>query len=350
MLKNIDFNNPNILRAILAEEKHTRIEGLCSEIALVEDIINNNIKTVTYDYWFSPQQEGYNVYKLVFAPLTDLDYRLLDLFASKAPLTKTYIAYFYESKKEFYYFAHVKGARYDKIGGKGTVLMESDNQLEINPFLRIETRLKKALDFIEARNLLKIMVIKRIFANNFVDPGFEVNYNEGYWKDKKPKIKGGVWDIDAFTITPKNRIVALEVKQKYPFKRWEENKEIEKFGLNVPQEFLFEFLNVFGIEVIYVILEKPDASKYIPGIDFLEKPEYKNKNRWLFTLFSQDKLDAEISTADESTSLRGKTLMDYRGIATSHFEFLKFYQDHTNDSNLKARLIDCLDERTVNNP
>ena len=90
----IDLNNKNDLLKILSQDKYTRVEGLCSELVFMEDIVQNNLSPVTTDFWFTGENESYRVLTNERAELSELDYRILDRFTKPGFAIPTDIVYF----------------------------------------------------------------------------------------------------------------------------------------------------------------------------------------------------------------------------------------------------------------
>jgi hypothetical protein len=302
-LEKIDFNDPANLRHILLQDKHTRVEGLCSEVIFMEDVVMNNFTSIASDFWFTkledkitPGRFMYLVRKIVTEPnkiLTDLDYRLLDGFSVAPQVMAVSIVYFSEITKEFREVYHSPGNRYTGFLQSGEVLHPSGKPIFIaEEGDRDKNRIYKAAIFLEKRGLLKESAIKRLFAN--------------CW------LSGPVWDIDVFTTTESGRIVAIEVKQKYPTRA-------NTFGLNSGQKMLFTFLTSIGMPVIHVILRKPINDPAIHAIDLLTDVRYRTDTEWLYTRFVPEKLHKAYLAAPANTSIYGN-----KPVAYDHIPFEKF--------------------------
>ncbi|QEH39952.1 hypothetical protein [Chitinophaga sp. XS-30] len=295
----IDLNNPEDLKAILFQDKHTRIEGLCSEVAFMEDVVYANLSPFTSDFWFSGAGRGYHVRKILTdeaISLSNLDYTILDIFASMDSCLATSIVYFNKTSRAFYQFEHKEKKRYLKLEDYGCKLDPVANSALSNITGRDETRIAKACAYLEKRGLLRDAAIKRLFANNW--------------------LREFAWDIDVFTVTDEGRITAIEVKQKYPTKR-------NTFGINDGQLALFDFLTKKGIPVIHVILRKPEDNPDLHAVDLLTIPEFIQKTQLLFMRFSRKGLVSAVQKAPQSTSIFGKRKVAYTHIPVRQFIFLK---------------------------
>lgn len=321
--KDLNLNDSKDLRRIFYEDKHTRVEGLCSETVFIEDIIQKNPYPVTYDFWFSLHYKGYHVYKLLVdknASLNELDYLLLDKFAAAEEYTIVRIVYFEEESREFYQIPYVKGMRYDTLEGMGTMLAPANNYEAPDQKHRNSQRLQKACDFLEERNLLKEMAVKRLFADYWIYPWIDDDKLKcSPWRRKDPPVRGGHWDVDIFTKTAQGQIVALEVKHKYSY------DSARKFGLNVGEKQLLDYLVYLEMKAIHVILEKPPQSKNIPGTDLLVAG-----TRWLFACHKKE-LELEVEPANKETSYSGETEMKHYILPVSDFKFLRFLYDDAGD-------------------
>lgn len=292
----LDFENQDDLRRILKQDKHTRIEGLCSEAAFMDDVVTGNLSPVTTDFWFTKTPNSYDVKRIITDPskgLTDLDYRILDGFASR---TQVSIVWFNQQRREFLRIPHIRLMRYSNMTELGDVMPRNGMTDMPDGNGRDDRRLNQACDYLASKGLLKEAAIKRLFAN--------------CW------LHGGVWDIDAFTALPNGQIVALEVKQKYPTAKG-------TFGINDGQKMLFQFLLSLGMPVLHIILQKPVNDINISGVDFLIKPEYTSKTVWLFTRFLPDKLKQAAIKAPSKTSIYGHSELSYSHIPISQFSILK---------------------------
>ena len=313
-IKSVDFNNESHLCRILEQDKHTRIEGLCSEAVFMEDIIEGNFSSVASDFWYTRVEKKYHVYKVITdpsVPLNDLDYQILDGFDSSIKhqrdlkTSSVSIVYFDESSKTFRKFIHIYGNRYSNIYGLGSDMSPVCNAESAEQSQRDPVRLKKACDFLKQRGLLKDAAIKRLFAN--------------CWLQDK-----GVWDIDAFTKTAGGKVVAFEVKQKFPI-------DHKSYGVNKGQADMLSYLIKNGIRVMHIILRKPVDDKEIHGVDLLTEPKYVERTQWEYARFRPEMLSDALSDAPPPTSISGKSHMAYYRIGVKHFKILKKFRVATGD-------------------
>jgi len=129
------------------------------------------------------------------------------------------------------------------------------------------------------------------------------------------RLGTSVWDIDAFTMTTGGKVVALEVKQKYPTRK-------NTYGLNDGQGELFTFLTGIGMPVVHVILRKPVDDPTLSAIDLMTLPEYRERTSWYFTRFKPGSLQQAIEKAPPPTSITANKPLPYSHIR-SEFRLLK---------------------------
>ena len=149
-LDKVHFDNPAHLVRVLNQDKHTRVEGLCSEAAFMEDIVQGNFEPVTTDFWFSLIKggRGYHIRKVLtdlLFNLSELDYYILDYFTGIEPSLPVSIVYFNEFDRTFHEVEHKKGVRYSKFKGLGEMINQVLNPLIAEQSLRNEERIKKGV-------------------------------------------------------------------------------------------------------------------------------------------------------------------------------------------------------------
>jgi len=294
-LADLNFDNHEDLRYILTLDKHTRIEGLCSEAVFMEDIVEGNLTPVTSDYWFILFREEYAVMKVMTADdqvLSELDHIVLDWLVDSPGTIRTGVVRFNSAAKEFWAYTYTKG----KLREEGKMWPLNRTAEISDPEHRDPERIRKATAFLEDRGILRDAAIKRIFANCFLP-------------------SGGVWDLDVITMAG-TIPVALEVKHKYPTA----NKE---FGVNEKQGGLFRYLRRAGIPVIHVILEKPVPDKSLSAIDLVTMPKYVKKTRWLYKPLELHLLNGPVTMAPASTAIHAGAEVPYVAIDEKEFRVLK---------------------------
>jgi len=316
----MDFSRPEDCHQILLLDKHTRIEGLCSEVVFMEDIVEGNFSPVTNEFWFSLNSDTaydappkYDIRKIITSydkGLTELDYRILDGFAREKFGLQVSIVHFDPSTNAVREFRHTSGKRYERVDQRGDYL-PFHGDMPIAPIKdRNPERIYKAADFLETRGLLKDAAIKRLLANCYL-PGY-------------------AWDIDVFTITASGQVVAMEVKQKY-------TTRANTFGVNTGQKQLFGFLTALGMPVIHIILQKPVNNPTVHAIDLLTIPKYRDVTEWLYTRLVPKKLWKAVDAAPAATSITGQHPVEYEHINFSQFSRLKMLGDTATD--IKSKLL-----------
>ncbi|WP_345240585.1 hypothetical protein [Nibrella saemangeumensis] len=128
-----------------------------------------------------------------------------------------------------------------------------------------------------------------------------------------------LWDIDCF-VTFEGRLVAFEVKQKYPTQNG-------TYGLNTGLVKLFLALERAGIPVIHIILKKPVNDYKIPAIDLITLPKYREKSQWIGTRYQNEILTLSESKAPARTSISGSDELSFYEIPENRFHFLKMLGD-----------------------
>ena len=108
MLTGIDFNNEDNLIRILKRDKHTRIEGLCTERLFLNQLIETTFSHYSVGWWFTLKRETYRLVK--FCPdvgeINETDLQILDFFKSKG--LSTFIVGFDNEEKDFLYIDYSK--------------------------------------------------------------------------------------------------------------------------------------------------------------------------------------------------------------------------------------------------
>lgn len=313
----LDLNNNDDLKQILRRDKHTRIEGLCSEAVFVDDLLRESFPAYSCGWWFRRQNGVYRVARLVtdVAELSELDFKILSMFARHVATT---IIQFDLISKACY------GARFDPetrstLNGNWFNIRRPVSRMAASPRLpgsgiRDAARLEQAIQLLESRNRLQHAAIERLFAN--------------CWLGEAP-----VWDVDFF-VEHNEQLIAFEVKQKYPTRKG-------TFGLNVGEARLLTFLAELGIVPVHVILTKPVSDETVPAIDLYSQDRYKSLSLWIAARFSQTLLSSKLAQAPGKTSIYGAQRLNYYDMELRHFHRLKTY-----GSGSSTALLDFLAGKT----
>lgn len=309
-ISKIDFNNEEHLKMILLRDKHTRIEGLCTENLFIHELIKNTFRDFSVGWWFKLKNDSYNIIKFLsnLAAIKDIDLFILDYFKSKG--VNTFIVCFDEVEKDFFYidYSEIRSNNFLEYWDKSRIKFPQKKKK--SPPIpkaseRNRNRLEQAIRLLKSHNALKKSALERVFANCWL-------------------ASGAYWDIDSF-VRYDDKIIAFEVKQKYPTARG-------TFGLNVGLANLFNFLTSLGIEVIHIILTKPARNYKIPAIDFYTKKEYRNKLSWVGIKFTSEILLNNFSVAPSKTSIFGASKLKYYHINPKSFHFIKKFGTESNDN------------------
>lgn len=312
-IQSIDFNNDEELYRLFIYDKHTRVEGLCSETAFKKDILQNREDEIATGYWAKQSETGYEIYRLIAGPQSDLsqlDFVILDQLVELKPRIPVFLIYFEEQEKTFYEVAYKKDTRDPRSEG---------TQKRISPCLKTlkeqqltddeKRRRKKACDFLKERGLLKEAAISRIFAYCIIGAGI-------------------ILDIDAFTITPSDSIGILELKHKFPSRG-------KQYGINKPQLDFFIYVSRYLISVIHIILTKPDYGNEtinLSAADLLTYPHKFKPSEWVYTLLDSHIWPATDKEAPAKTSLTQRSPMLFGGIDINQFSVLATYGTSPKDA------------------
>lgn len=307
-VENLDFSKDEDLKKILQRDKHTRIEGICTEVLFFNDLVKTSFENYSSGWWFFGDKTRYTIIKITFGinELTDLDFFILDYF--KTNDFPAYVVSFKQAEKRFYYVEY-------KPEFKNDINSYWRDNKKIYPLkkkappipsvgTRNETRLNQAIDLLENSNALRQAAIERLFANCYLSSDYH-------------------WDIDAFVIY-NDKLVAFEVKQKYP-------TAIGTFGLNVGLANLFKRLRGIDITVVHVILTKPIWDKFFPAIDFYTKEEYIKHCYWIATDFSKEEISlGSLGIAPKATSIFSSSYLKFYNMKISFFHKLKPLMEEDN--------------------
>jgi hypothetical protein len=297
----LDLNDPAELKKILRRDKHTRIEGICTEALFVRELLSESFPHFSTGWWFLRKDNQFRVMKILPAAetLSNLDFDLLAFFSVKANIP-TFILSFDEQAKNFYSlkFEFTSKEDLEKNGSIRKKLLEPRQPSAPlpKPAERQPQRLEQAVNLLESLGLLKRAAVERLFANCWL-------------------ASGTYWDIDAFALH-EGQFLAFEVKQKYP-------TASGTFGLNKGLSRLFEFLSAAGIKVIHLILTKPISDYRTSAIDLYTQEKYKNLSLWIATIFNKDMLSSSLASAPARTSIYGAQKLDFYHIQPQHFSKVK---------------------------
>ncbi|MCG8606584.1 hypothetical protein MJD09_16575 [bacterium] len=265
-LAGLDFRDQESLARVLRRDKHTRIEGICTEHLFLRQLIETTFSAYSVGWWFTQKRGTYTIIKFCKhvgeIDLTDL--KILNFFKDKG--LSTFIVAFDHGRRSFYYVNYTMLPSTYQLDDWHRARVPFPHRKRKPPPIpkpseRDAVRSDQAIGLLRSLGVLQSAALERVFANCWL-PGRDC------------------WDIDCFALHD-DRILAFEVKQKYP-------TAMNTFGLNVGLARLFAFLTDLGIEVYHIILTKPTRDYRIPAIDFYTKERYKSKLDWCGIKFSSE--------------------------------------------------------------
>jgi hypothetical protein len=296
----IDFDNEDHLRKILLRDKHTRIEGLFTEVFFYEEILSETFTDYTTGWWFTVKEGTYRITKLCFSvqELSELDIELLEWFSNVN--SNVFIVEFSEKQKSFFYGKYQNGLKTDfktKWSGIRKIYPRNSNQAALpRESERNESRSNQAINYLKQRHLLKKYAVERMFANCWLGNAY-------------------YWDID-YLVKFRGRFIAFEVKQKFPTAK-------NTWGLNTGLVKLFTYLDSIGILVIHFILKKPVNDASIPAIDLYMKEQYRKDAKWIATRFPEASIQRAGTLAPSYTSIHGNASLSYYHLQQNDFLMIK---------------------------
>jgi hypothetical protein len=299
-LASLDFKNPEDLKKILRRDKHTRIEGICTEALFIRDLLAPSFPDYSSSWWFVSKGNRFHILKLVseIENLSALEFALLSFFRAKQ--SPAFLITFNEKAKSFFYIKFdsdsIQHLRERWRTHKKIIAPRKPSAPMPSPSERQPHRLDRAMNLMEASGLLKHAAIERLFANCWL-------------------ASGRYWDIDAFA-QYRDQFLAFEVKQKYP-------TASGTFGLNLGLTKLLSFLSDLGVNVIHVILTKPVSNRAVSAVDLYTEEKYKGLSLWIAAIFNRNMLSAAFSNAPARTSIYGAQALKYYDISPNHFHKLK---------------------------
>jgi hypothetical protein len=300
-LNELNLDSMSDLKRILRRDKHTRIEGLCSEAVFAADLLRPSFPIYSTGWWFRLQDDAYRIARLVtdVAELSDLDFRLLDKFARHTPTT---VIQFDVTAQECYYVEFKPEAQAgfcaDWASRRKLFPRKSAARRLPEEKVRNAARLEQALQLLEDQHLLRHAAVERLFANCWLG-------------------NSAVWDVDFFA-EQQGQFIAFEVKQKYPTHKG-------TFGLNIGEARLLTFLSAIGILPVHVILTKPVSDEKVPAIDLYTLDKYRPLSLWIAARFTPALLSHKPALAPGKTGIYGDQPLSYYDLEPRHFHRLKPY-------------------------
>ncbi|MFQ5824174.1 MAG: hypothetical protein ACE5JB_08985 [bacterium] len=152
---------------ILFRDKHTRIEGLCTENLFLNELIKNTFNDFSIGWWFRLKNNSYKIIKFLssIAEIKDVDIFILDYFKGKG--VNTFIVSFDDSEKDFFYlnYSQIQSNRFLNDWDKFKIRFPKSKNFPPIPkeAERNKYRLEQAIDLYtknEYRNQLNWIGIK----------------------------------------------------------------------------------------------------------------------------------------------------------------------------------------------
>ena len=107
-LENLDITDDESLAGILRRDKHTRIEGICTEHLFLRQLIKPTFPDYSVGWWFTRKGGTYRIIKFCKdvgdVDLTDL--RILNFFKERG--LSTFVVAFDQAHHSFYYIDHTR--------------------------------------------------------------------------------------------------------------------------------------------------------------------------------------------------------------------------------------------------
>lgn len=284
---------------ILRYDKVTRLEGICIEELFYNTFLKRESFEVSNNWWISKQKDSsYHLVKHVLDKINLLDLEVASKFSQK---NKVFFVKKIDDQFKYHPFSirnNINDIDSGLLSGKTLPIKREKLTDKINDE-NAEYRMKKALAFLNSINSdLDKIIESRKLANFY---GNSV-----------------MWDIDYF-IKFRNRILALEVKQKYPSKK-------EEFGLNLGSYGILKFLFDSGFDVQHIILTKPKRDRFYSAVEFLQG-NFRIKSKWLIHSFNENSFTSGISSSPEYTSFSQQKPLNHYSESTSNFAELGSVED-----------------------
>lgn len=288
--KNYNFNDYNVLLDIVKRDKHSFIEGACTEHIFFEEIMKtrilNQLNKANYStgWWRTKfrNDKDYTLFKVSLNKPCSNDEKIGEIFSDKH---NVYFLFIDESNKLVIY--DIKTSLItplDEFMNKH--ILEFRDDYWANEDCRIESRQSRAIEFLNKNNLLKEYAFQRFFVNfilglNIVD----------------------LVNIDGILSYEENNnflLKVVEIKFKYPTRD-------NKFGLNKGFQNLFNMMFEYNIPVVHYILNNATRSESKSIIDVLTDSEIKPKCSWIYSGITKDLLDSEYKVAPSKTRYNGES-------------------------------------------
>jgi hypothetical protein len=320
-LSTLDLSNLEDQKKIIFRDKHTRIEGLCSEAVFAADLLTDSFAEFSSGWWFKPANGRYKILKLItdLKKITPLDIKLFDFFEKHCGV---FLILFKTDDKQCEWVRYSSNKMENRLAESWVQNAKPLVKNFLLPSLppkqqRQVGRLNQAVEFLQARDRLQHAALERAFVN--------------CWLGNQT-----IFDVDFF-VERDGRIYAFEIKQKFPFR----SGSRFFFGLNKGEAHLHVFLSKIGARCVHVILTKPVLTEAVPSIDLYTKDKYRDLSLWIATEHSEAITQSQQRLAPSKTSIYAKTPMRYYEMPLSNFHLVKKFGEQKPQA-----LLDFIDGKT----
>lgn len=301
-----DFDNKETLKEIAKRDKHSFIEGACTEHIFYEDLFKSRILEKLNNAYYST---GWWRVKLRNNP----EYVLLNASINKPNDKDLHIGKLFNNHQVYYLFLdcdneitvyHLntnKNMSLDDFMSKNKLKFYNDFEASLDT--RNSDRQENAIQFLEKNNLLKEYAFQRFFVNFILG-----------------KNISDLLNIDAIVLYEKDGQTlakAIEIKFKYESKSG-------YFGLNKGFNGLFETILSYDIPVTHYILYNGTKDENVSIIDAISDDTIKSQCHWIYSNIEKDLLDKNFQTAPSKTRYDGgSSHQKYSTIHKNKFKLIK---------------------------
>jgi len=297
----MNLSDPSVQEWVLRQDKETRLEGLCVEYVFRRLLIEPHFSDadISMDWWFIAKGKSFLPVKLLYQPiLNSTDRQLFDVFIRHR--IEPWFIFYQKSKHKFYTASGQNAFKNGTLDASAFRVLDNRKKRPAQTVNDVE-RQSQAILFLKNRGLDQQAAVQRYVAN---------------W------LLGGhkLWDLDCFVLY-KSKLIAFEVKQKYPTKAG-------TFGLNIGLMRLFDWLKKMNICVYHLILTKPVWKEKYPALEFIENKKFWQHSLWMATQPGQiDEVTSRVGIAPAKTSIHGTSKLSFFHLPIEAFSVLGKFDD-----------------------